>query len=437
MGEQEPTQQAPKDSIDKILDVVGGGKKMGEAIETLFGPSNPAGGAGGPAFVPSHVGGAPPQLAQPYGFNPAGAGGGQMPGAPQGVGGGGPVTPPGIMRTGTEFRTSGGKNAAVVGGAIENISGALKKFGDTKKEENIQHAKFLYDLVKTSYEREGNDSATANLILGDPKNRATIEKYLTGKLPRVAGGPAPEAGKKHRDDVTGKINQPGGVALPATSPQQQFEAAKLNAMIKGMKENDPRVMASVFGEHAALSKEDFATATKAKYGIELAPAQLQVMDAQAKLAMSEAKVDMLKYLAGQDEITRRAMEVARLHGGSAKDVANINAKAKLDSMRMYSQALKDIKGAPADKMESIIYKSLADTYRNLSTEYARSAGKLAKDNPEQAAAFDKQSKDWANKAKGMEEYHDANKYYKDVIEGGDPAGEELEIEEKPPKEEPD
>ncbi len=171
------SKSSKRDVGQTITDVGGVATELGKAIETLFGPAQPA------PYVPSHVSTGPPQMATPPGgFSTSGGGGGRLPPMPQPSGSpGGP--PPSIMNTGVEFKTDAGRRGAVVGGAIGNIAGALHTMAEDKKKTNIQHAQFLYDLVKTSY--ESGDERTANLILQDDKNRGTIEKYLLPKVTRL------------------------------------------------------------------------------------------------------------------------------------------------------------------------------------------------------------------------------------------------------------
>ncbi|SRR5258708_14938225 len=428
-----------RDVGQTITDVGDVASKLGQAVETLFGPAQPA------PYVPSHVSTGPPQMASPPGgFSTSGGGGGRLPPAPQPGGSpGGP--PPSIMNTGVEFRTDAGRRGAVVGGAIGNIAGALHTMSEDKKKSNIQHAQFLYDLVKTSY--ESGDERTANLILGDDKNRGTIEKYLTGKLPRLSTTPniaspddptpkGPQPTKPgSKQPPMGEINQPGGPALPRAGQQQQMTAAIQNMIMEGLKNKDPRIMSQVLGEQSTLSKEDYSRSVRAKFGIELSPAQVQAMDAKAQLALAEAKTDILKTVLGQGAMTDRAVAVAKIHAGASVEAGAGHDRARLESMKMYSDALKTIRGSAPDKMEQVMYKSLGDVYSKLASNALTASGKLAKDNPKLAKQYEDEAKEMLGKAEGMKSQYEAGKLFDDIMNAPDTGGGE-ESDDEPEKPDP-
>jgi len=432
---------ASKRDVGKTITDVGDvASKLGQAVETLFGPAQPA------PYVPSHVSTGPPQVAQPPGgFSTTGGGGGRLPPMPQPGGSpGGP--PPSIMQTGVDFQTGAGRRGAVVGGAIGNIAGALHTMAEDKKKSNIQHAQFLYDLVKTSY--ESGDERTANLILGDDKNRGTIEKYLTGKLPRLStatmateGDPTPKgpqpAKPGSKQPPMGEINQPGGPALPRAGQQQQMTAAIQNMIMEGLKNKDPRIMSQVLGEQSTLSKEDYSRSVRAKFGIELSSAQVQAMDAKAQLALAEAKTDILKTVLGQGAMTDRALAVAQVHAGATVTAAAGHDRARLESMKMYSDALKKIRGSAPDKMEQVMYKSLGDVYSKLASNALSASGKLAKDNPKIAKQYEDEAKEYLQKAEGMKSQYEAGKLFDDLMNSPDTGGGESEEEDDSEAEKPD
>jgi hypothetical protein len=412
--------------------------KLGETIETLFGKPSAA-----PMGTPSTGGGAPPSLtAPPSGagarFDPRGAGGGALPSAPSGV-----LSPqprqPAIQSMGTEFATKAGAQGAVASSALSSVVGALHDISSQKKQEKIQHAEFLYNLVKSAY--ESGDQQTANIILQDDKNRQLIEKYLTGNLPRVPGSPTREeplyAGRKpgssdmkqtgsmdvrQQPGKLGDINKPGGPALPRPSQQSQLAAAVQNMIMEGLKNKDPRILDKVLGEGSSLSEKDYATAQKAKFGIELAPAQLQALDAKSQLALSETKADVLKYVIGQGAQTERAIAVAKIHAGAEVETGLGHDKARLEVAKNYRDFLLKVKGTTPDKMEMVMYQGLSKLYTDMAKNSITQSAKLMKDSPEMAKQLETEAKEYVKKAEGMKAQYEAGKFLDDLLKGGTPEG---------------
>lgn len=415
--------------------------ELGKTIETLFGPSSPA------PFMPSHVSTGPPAVASPPGgrFSTAGAGGGALPGTPQGT----PTPQPGgvgALQTGTEFSTERGAKGAVAGGALASVVGALHNIASSKKQEKIQHAQFLYDLVKSAY--ESGDEQTANIILQDDKNRNLIEKYLTGNLPRVPGQAMGETGApltkggpltgsvpaEMGKGKVGEINKPGGVALPRPSQQSQMAAAVQNMIMEGLKNKDPRIMDKVLGAGvSSLSKEEYSTAMRSKFGVELSPAQVQVLDAKSQLALAETKADVLKYVVGQSAMSDRMIAVAKIHAGAEVETGAGHDRARLAAAGAYRDFLLKLKGTAPDQMERTMYQGLSKLYTDMAKNSITQAGKIAKDDPKIAKQFEDEAKQYVMKAENMKAQYEAGKFLDDLLKEGTPGEEDEPNPEPEPK----
>lgn len=443
---QSTTEETKKDEkkTSKGVEALGSiGKtatELGKTIETLFGPPSPA------PFMPSHVSTGPPSVATPPGghFNTQGAGG-SLPQAPQGV----PSPQPGgvgALQTGTEFSTERGAKGAVAASALSSVVGALHNIESGKKQEKIQHAQFLYDLVKTAY--ESGDEQTANIILQDDKNRKLIEKYLTGNLPRVPGQamgetPAPlGGGSKGMGSVPSElgkgkvagINQPGGIALPRPSQQSQMAAAVQNMIMQGIKDKDPRIMDKVLGEGtSSLSKEEYSTAMRSKFGVELSPAQVQVLDAKSQLALAETKADVLKYVIGQSAMADRMIAVAKIHAGAEVETGAGHDRARLVAAKEYRDFLLKLKGTAPDKMAQVMYQGLSKLYLNMATNSLTQAGKIGKDDKTLAKQFKDEAEEYVLKSEKMRSQYEAGKFLDDLLKEGVPDSETPD--EKPPRDE--
>lgn len=409
--------------------------KLGETIETLFGKPSAA-----PTMTPPNIVTGPPQVTTGGGFNPQGARGGGMPAAPAGVlNPPPPQANPGLM--GSDFGTPASMKGAVASSALSSVVGAITGIANKKKEEKIQHAQFLYDLVKSAY--ESGDQQTANIILQDDKNRTLIEKYLTGNLPKVPGGPTREetqykprtpgsseltpGGKMDVRQPAGKlgdINKPGGPALPRPSSQDQMAAAVANMIMQGMKDKDPRIMDKVLGEGTSLSKQDYTTAMKAKFGIELAPAQVQALDAKSQLALAETKADVLKYVIGQGAMTERMIGAAKIHAGASVEVGSSHDRTRLEIAKNYRDFLLKVKGTAPDKMEMVMYQGLSKLYTDMAKNSITQSGKLMKDSPEMAKQLESEAKEYVKKAEGMKAQYEAGKFLDDLLKGGVPGEED-------------
>ncbi len=203
-------------------------------------------------------------------------------------------------------------------------------------------------------------------------------------------------------------------------------------IMEGLKNKDPRIMSQVLGEQSTLSKEDYSKSVRAKFGIELSPAQVQAMDAKAQLALAEAKTDILKTVLGQGAMTDRAVAVAKIHAGATVEAGAGHDRARLESMKMYSDALKKIRGSAPDKMEQVMYKSLGDVYSKLASNALTASGKLAKDNPKMAKQYEDEAKEFLGKAEGMKSKYEAGKLFDELMASPD-SGVGDESEEEPEK----
>lgn len=419
----EKTKKTTAEKIGAVGDVV---SNLGKTIETLFGPPQSA----PQQQIPSVVRTGPPAVASPPpGFSTVGAGGGSLPQAPAGVMS---PQPRPVAPYGLSGPPGGGTGGVIAANAMSSIFGAVSDIANTKKQEKIQHAQFLYHLLDLAYSK--GDEKTMNTILQDDQNRQLIEKYLTGKIPRVPGKPvrsdplyAPrrpgESTMEQRGSLDlptnkgiGDIGKPGGPALPRPSPQEQTAAAVNNMILEGLKRGDPRIVDKLLGEGtASLSQEQYSQAMRSKFGIELSPAQVEAMDKQAQLALSETKADVMKYLVGQQMMADRAIAVAKVHAGATVDKALVDERSRLEVAKKHSDLLIKLKDTAPDKMEQLMYKLSFELYSKMAENSAASSGRLAKDDPKIAKQYDDEAKQWALKADEMKKSYEAGQFLDKIL----------------------
>jgi hypothetical protein len=353
---------------------------MLEFLKTLFAPPSaaPMGGGGQPSVqMPSRVVTGPPQVNNPSPGNPntppssAGAASG-MPAMPAGSA---PQQAVPAYSGQMEFSTGAGKGGAITSSAIGSVFGAIHQMTEKKNQDNIQHAQFLYDMVKTA--SAAGDMQTVNAVLGDPKRRKMIEKYLTGELPRVPVQPGQKA------DANPKVNQPGGIALP-----QPSQASKNNAMVEDIKREklesrDPAMLEALL-PGSSLSPKDFKQAMRAQYGMELSPAQLQAMSEQSKMELQKSKsaVEQLlieKYadynkalaLEGMKEKSQSRDVDAEIKGRSSNTAQLTASRERIAAAWRTTQ--EKIKSAKGDGMDLAVLKTNSDMYKTMAKELEVSA----------------------------------------------------------------
>lgn len=407
-----------------------------ELMKTLF-QSNPAagapsGGGGGSVQMPSRVVTGPPAVTGPSPQNPntppssAGAPS-AMPAMPAGAA---PQQAIPAYSGQMEFSTGAGRSGAVTSSAIGSVFGALHQITEKKTQDNIQHAQFLYDMVKTA--QASGDEQTVNAVLGDPKKAKLIEKYLTGELPRLKGGQA--QGKGGQGGPPPKVNQPGGIALPRPNLEAQNAAKVQNIVGERLDKRDPATIEALLGPGSSLSAKDFASATRAKFGLELSPVQVAAMSQEAQLALQAAQADVLKTLMGKEEDLKRATAVEKMRGESSaadvkSEVSGRMGVAKLtrDSIERvaskYRDLQKELKGTAPDKMDQVIFKGQADMYKTMAKDYEDNAQKYEKDGKKDLAAdLRAKSVTAAKKAEDLGTQYEATKAAREVMKGIDLPG---------------
>lgn len=423
---------------------IGSSSNFQELMESLFGKASAAPQDGGFTVAPNVKTG-PPQVTSPLPTNLPGQGqqsGGALPQTPSGVPNQAPMSQPMGQ---TEFRTNAGARGAVASSAMSSIVNQLQSVQSQKKEENIQHAQFLYQMLKSAY--ESGDTTTANYILQDPKNQKLIEKFLTGKLPKVPGQPVkdmPLYGPRvpgsqemqQRGSVQfpakpgeySPINAPGGVAMPKAGAGQQIGDILNATILQGLKTGDPRIVGKVFGPEAVLSKEQYAQATRAAFGMELSPAQVQAMDDRSKQLLITAKSQVLQELIQQEGAYQRAMKVAGMNDESRRAIAKMQTESRERIATAYRQMQKDVKGSAEDKMNQILWKSNGDMMRNFATSLNRSADAAEKaGNKELATTLRTQAADYAKRGSHIDEEYQNQVEIQGIIDQATlPAGEDDE-----------
>lgn len=419
-------QEIPSSVAKPKSTTVSGLTELGQAIETLFGPAPAAPGSeampqtsGGTRSIAGPMPGGAPMSAR--GAMPSG----QLPQAPQPTASAAPP-PPGVLQTGTPM-TAGGATTA---GAMSNIFGALNNMETSKKNDNIQHAQFLYNMMKTAY--DNGDEATANVILGDSKNRKLIEKYLTGNLPKVPGKPTETTppGKSGAPPTTGmpmqgkspvgQINQPGGPAMPRPGPQQQMQAMIANMMKDRVASGDPRGIGAAAGPEQTLSPEDYQQAVRQQYGIDLTPAQIATMDANTKQTLITAKADVLKYVVGKTATAETALATAKIHAGATVEAAGIGANARMSIAKDYRNFLLKIKGTATDKIDQATYSGMMGLYSKMANTSQKSAEELLKaGKTKEAKPFLQEAKDYAAKAEDMRAQYKTGEFLINLLKDSD------------------
>jgi hypothetical protein len=439
--------QAKQTTTQRLSEAASGLDDLGKAIDTLFGGSPTA--AAPTSYTPAtNIAGPPPPIGGAA--NTAGAQSGGLPPvqapAPRA-----PLPSPGALQTGTEFNTGAGARGAVVASGLGNVFGAMSNIENNKRNDNIQHAQFLYNLLNQAY--SSGDEQTANFILGDNKNRKLIEKYLTGALPRVPTNPAtaqtPISAEQQgpvanalggtqtmpQAPNTGQINEPGGVALPRPGAEQQLAAARANALLEGFKKGDPRAVGQVMGPQAALSPEDYQRAIRTQFGIDLSAAQVATLDANTRDSLIAAKADVMKYVVGKQATLDSAMAVAKIHAGATVDAAKVSANARLEIAKNYREFLLKIKNSAPDKIDQETYSGLMKLYTNMATTSQTKAEDLTKAGQKQLAQqYLNEAKDYVTKAEQMRAQYEAGKFLDSILSDptktGDPGGSDITIEEE-------
>ena len=349
-------------------------------MKTLFGNANPGvtGGGQDPSVqMPSRVVTGPPQVQGP----PPSASGAPaaMPPTPQGAQ---PTQAVPSMSGPMEFSTGAGRSGAITSSAIGSVFGAIHEITQKKNQDEIQHAKFLYDMVTTA--QNAGDQQTVNAVMGNDKLRKKIEKYLTGELPRVQPAPGQKAGGPQP-----KVNQPGGVALPQPSMESKNATMVQDMIAKRLAQNDPAVMESII-PGSSMTPDQFRQVTRSKYGLELSQAQVQAMSAEAGMAMEKYKADILRTMISKQADQEKAESIAKLQiagraSDTEKEVAgrqNVAAMTNASRERIAKEhraLVEKLKTTPPDKMDQVIYKGQADLYRSQAKDYNDIAAKYEHD----------------------------------------------------------
>lgn len=396
---------------------VGGGPGMNPQtmalLATLFGKPSAApsvSGGGDPSIqMPSRVVTGPPAVQAPPPGSPSSSGAAAgMPPAPQGAA---PQQAVPSMGGPMEFSTGAGRSGAITSSAIGSVFGAIHQITDKKNQDEIQHAKFLYDMVTTA--QAAGDNQTVNAVLGNPKLAKKIEKYLTGELPRVPGGPAQSQGKgAPQQQKQPQVNQPGGIALPQASTQSQNAAMVQNVINERLKRNDPATIEAMLGSGASLPPELFAKVMREKFGQELSPVQYAAMSQEARLALEANKTDVLKTLINKQEDLKRAttveqMRVEGAHQDVKAEVAGRYGTAAMirrsieDVASKYRAMQKELKTTAPDKMDQVIFQKTSELYKSEQATMTKAAddmekqghSDIAKTYRDQAAAAQKKGED--------------------------------------------
>lgn len=257
-----------------------------------------------------------------------------------------------INQTGVNFPTKKARDAVVVSTGMEGIAQAIEHFKNKDNSDKMAKAQSTLDMFNAA--NAAGDTATANLLSSDPKIVKQWEKYLKLEFERVPvtqKSPAPPVAPGR----TPPANQPGGIAVPRPSPQAQLSSAVQNIMIQGLKDKDPRVMASVLGPGFVLSPDDFRTATKAQFGIEMSPAQVKQLDIQSRQILATSVLDYTKFVTGKgmDAASRKEVEDARVRGN--EEIARGHDAAIRYAADQRRLAVKDIsKASPANVNLAIV-----------------------------------------------------------------------------------
>jgi hypothetical protein len=355
-----------KGTVDKVEEVGALLQSFGKTVETLFGPAS-----GSPGSVGARVGGAPPQLAMPS-FSTAGAGAGSAPQAAVAPSPGVPV--PGAMRTGVEFNTKAGRTGAVVAGSIQNIAEAVHGFAEKKNQDNISKAQNWLNMYQTAL-GEG-DQYTADLLKNDPKVVKAWEKYLKLEFPKVEKVDIPGGTGSHNPfgasfetpiPMGGQATHGGTSEIVSPKPgvDQQLAAASKNALMEGIKSGDPRAIAKVMGPEYNITQDEFKQHTRAAFGLELTPVQVAAMDEKAKLMLAKMKEDIIKEAMKEQAQLERELAVAGVRGGATVEAARVRASASLKATQMRVNAMKDIQKAKGEDINSKIFTTAMNNYKDM------------------------------------------------------------------------
>jgi hypothetical protein len=414
-------------------------KNLQETLAAIFGKTAAAvpGGAVPTIMTPGKTVTGPPQV-MPGSQSTAGATSGGLPPTPSGVPNA-PRGPVGLAGGQMDYATPAGARGAVASSALSGVVEAINRKTDQKKQENIQHAKFLYDMA--SQANLQGDQSTVNFIMQDSKNVKLIEKYLTGALPKVPAAPqggsatqqsgqqpqggAPGGGQQPQPQAKPQasaqlpaVNQPGGVVMPQAGPQAQAQARFANMVNEGLKNGDPRIVAGVLGEAMALDPAQYKQAMEQKFGLVLSPEQIATMNNTQQDALIKAKGDVAQHIISQNELFKRQTAVADIRGKAAKDVAHIQADGRLAALRDYRAYQLELKKAAPDKMAEVQYKASADLYRGMALRAMQSASDIMKSSnpsPVEAKKFEDEAHKWAEKGEQLKADWDNQKEYENIL----------------------
>lgn len=393
--------------------------KLAQILQ-MFGKGTPQQGGQNPVISPAHVG----QLIQPFRPGQQGGGGGMAapPGAPtpnQPQSQGPPES--GLYKSGFEFNTSGGRDAAVVTSAIQGVSQFLSQAKQKKEQKTKATAENYMSQIMAA--QQAGDQETLNLLLQDPKVVSTLEKGLNYLMPKVPGEPPPAEAlgvhsaitklskKQQSQQRLPAPNTPGGVSFPrmpqSASNESQMKDVITKAALEAVK-NDP-TLAQKLGIGTTLSGAETKQAEQWAAGLGISPAQQAAMaqdDKKLAQTFSMFKIENeteLKKLASTERMSsaRNATELkaASISAGPMYERAKI-ARSLGEAQIKYREAMAKGQQTNANKIAMTTLTSQIDNLNTL-------AEKAAKDNNE---ALSKTYKSQAD---------DLSKQYKEIKDSQD------------------
>jgi hypothetical protein len=360
-------------------------------------PQVPGAGAGG-------VGGASPAMSMPGRITgPIGPATQNQPGSSQ-------VIEPGLMRTGFEFNTGGGRDAAVVSSAIQGVSQFVSQAKQKKEEKTRAQAENYMSQIHAA--QQSGDQETLNLLLQDPKVVSTLEKGLNYLMPKVPGEPPPPEAtgvKKFLDKLTGKQsgmtnpngprlptpNTPGGVAMPrqpqSASNAQAIQDIMSRAALQAM-QSDPE-MAKRMGLGTGLSGKEATEAERYQAGLASSPAaERQAYLAHVNLLekFDNENRQLLAELASREKIAAGTQATTLAHARIATGPLYERAKAAREVGLAAAKAREAVAKGKVGEANKIIMQTLTSQITNLRTN----AEKARKDDKaDLAAEYTKQADD--------------------------------------------
>lgn len=397
-----PEEKKQPVKTDKTVEVLGSFGKTMQQVMKAMNESGVGPGGGSGVVSQARVGGAPPQLVgQPQVRGSVGIPQFQARPAPQGY------PNPGGYETGFEFRSEGGRNAAVTAGAISNILQAVARHKQGKADTERTKAENMMELWRDAHQR--GDTKMINALGSDPKFMGTLEKYLMFQLPRVqpnliedkaTGAKEPDmsqSGMKSLLTAGGpspKPDEAGGIMLPTPSSDQQLRAMINDATMRRLPEMSTEQIASLqLGPQAMLSGEQGRKAAQVQSGLELpadVAAQLSTqertayMQASASLsaAMLNAQADLKRMEMGE----AGALERAKIGVGPEYERVSAMKKIAEENNKVRTE-IANGKGANALRVSMASLRSVA-------AQHLRNAESARKDSREDDA---KKYMDEANK----------------------------------------